>query len=98
MAKRRPFSEEKPLEEIQEQEDIRTEETPEIEKKIVMTTPRLLNVRSLPEAMTDNVVEVVEEGTILTVSEITGNPEWYRVHNENAADTYVMKSLVKEVE
>lgn len=74
------------------------EELPTIEgdgnEPLVGVVTTRLNIRSNP-AVGDNVVTVVNEGTVVMIDYPVADGEWFKVYTEAGVEGYCMKKFVK---
>lgn len=87
------------VEEIVEEPAVEVvEELPTIEgdgnEPLVGTTTTRLNIRSNP-AVGDNVVTVVNEGTVVMIDYPVADGDWFKVYTEAGVEGYCMKKFVK---
>lgn len=75
------------------------EELPVIEgdgnEPLVGTTTTRLNIRSNPAIELDNVVTVVNEGTVVMIDYPVVDGDWFKVYTEAGVEGYCMKKFVK---
>lgn len=74
------------------------EELPVIEgdgnAPLVGTTTTKLNIRSTPE-VADNIVTVVNEGTVVMIDYPVADGDWFKIYTEAGVEGYCMKKFVK---
>lgn len=74
------------------------EELPSIEgdgnDPLVGVTTTRLNIRSTP-AVGDNVVTVVNEGTVVMIDYPVADGDWFKIYTEAGVEGYCMKKFVK---
>lgn len=61
---------------------------------LVGTTTTRLNIRSNPSVAADNVVTVVNEGTVVMIDSSVDD-KWYKIYTEAGIEGYCMKEFVK---
>lgn len=93
-------AENEPEEEVVEEPAVEVvEELPVIEgdgnEPLVGTTTTKLNIRSNPAVQADNVVTVVNEGTVVMIDYPVAEGDWYKVYTEAGVEGYCMKQFVK---
>lgn len=93
-------AENEPEEEVVEEPAVEVvEELPVIEgdgnEPLVGTTTTKLNIRSNPAVEADNVVTVVNEGTVVMIDYPVADGDWYKVYTEAGVEGYCMKQFVK---
>lgn len=75
------------------------EELPTIDtngnEPLVGVTTTKLNIRSNPFVAADNVVTVVNEGTVVMIDYPVADGEWFKVYTEAGIEGYCMKKFVK---
>lgn len=75
------------------------EELPVIEgdgnEPLVGTTTTKLNIRRNPAVELDNVVTVVNEGTVVMIDYPVADGDWFKVYTEAGVEGYCMKKFVK---
>lgn len=64
------------------------------DEPLVGTTTTKLNIRSMPE-VGDNVVTVVNEGTVVMIDCPVADGEWFKIYTEAGVEGYCMKKFVK---
>lgn len=74
-------------------EELPTIDTTGNEPLVGVTTTRL-NIRSTP-AVADNVVTVVNEGTVVMIDYPVEDGEWFKIYTEAGIEGYCMKKFVK---
>lgn len=72
---------------------------PEIEvnkdEPLVGVTTTTLNIRENPVVAADNVVTVVNEGTVVMIDYPVADGDWFKVYTEAGVEGYCMKEFVK---
>lgn len=62
---------------------------------LVGTTTTTLNIRSNPFVAADNIVTVVNEGTVVMIDNPDEDGDWFKVYTEAGVEGYCMKKFVK---
>lgn len=62
---------------------------------LVGVTTTTLNIRETPVVAADNVVTVVNEGTVVMIDYPVADGDWFKVYTEAGIEGYCMKEFVK---
>lgn len=62
---------------------------------LVGVTKTRLNIRENPEVAANNIVAVVNEGTVLMIDYPVADGDWFKVYTETGIAGYCMKEFVK---
>lgn len=62
---------------------------------LVGTVTTRLNIRSTPAVASDNIVTVVNEGTVVMIDYPVADGDWFKIYTEAGVEGYCMKKFVK---